>query len=155
VDEAAIFRRLWTERDARVPPHRRIDGEGQPTVEDIATQIREEGEESRPGILAVERKGTAEVIGYCGLVFHGNGHADEPELAFELSRAAQGFGYATEAGNAVVTWAREAGYERLWATVRDWNVASRRVLEKLGFRETDHVERDPVHGDSLLAVREF
>jgi ribosomal-protein-alanine N-acetyltransferase len=43
----------------------------------------------------------------------------------------------------------------LWATVRDWNVASRRVLEKLGFRETDHVERDPVHGDSLLAVREF
>jgi RimJ/RimL family protein N-acetyltransferase len=35
------------------------------------------------------------------------------------------------------------------------DLASRRVLEKLGFRETGRVERDPVHGDSLLAVREF
>jgi ribosomal-protein-alanine N-acetyltransferase len=42
--EAALYRRLWTERDQRVPPHRRIDVEGRPTVEDIATQIRAEGE---------------------------------------------------------------------------------------------------------------
>jgi ribosomal-protein-alanine N-acetyltransferase len=34
-------------------------------------------------------------------------------------------------------------------------VASRRVLEKLGFRETGRVEQDGVYGDSLLAVREF
>jgi RimJ/RimL family protein N-acetyltransferase len=54
----------------------------------------------------------------------------------------------------VVTWASEAGYRRLWAGVRDWNVASRRVLEKLGFHETGRVERDTVHGDSLLTVRE-
>lgn len=38
VGEAAIYRRLWTERDPRVPPHRRIDSEGRPTVEDIAAQ---------------------------------------------------------------------------------------------------------------------
>jgi ribosomal-protein-alanine N-acetyltransferase len=155
VDEAAIYRQLWTERDLRVPPHRRIDREGRPTVEDIAAQIRAEGKESRPGILAVERKGTADVIGYCGLVFHGNGSPDEPELAFELLRAAHGSGYATEAGEAVMTWASAAGYERVWATVHDWNVASRRVLEKLGFRETGQVERDAVHGNSLLAVRAF
>jgi [ribosomal protein S5]-alanine N-acetyltransferase len=43
----------------------------------------------------------------------------------------------------------------LWAKVRDWNVASRRVLQKLGFRETGRVEGDAVHGESLLAVREF
>lgn len=124
-------------------------------MQDIAAQIRAECEESRPGILAVERRGTTDVIGYCGLVFHGNGSPDEPELAFELLRAAHGSGYATEAGQAVVTWASEAGYQRLWATVRDWNVASRRVLEKLGFRETGQVDRDAVHGNSLLAVREF
>jgi RimJ/RimL family protein N-acetyltransferase len=155
VEEAAIYRQLWAERDPRVPPHRRIDPQGRPTVEEIAARIRAEGEESKPGILAVERKGTADVIGYCGLVFHGNGSPDEPELAFELLRAAHGCGYATEAGRAVVTWAREAGYARLWATVWTWNVASRRVLEKLGFRETGQVERDPVHGESLLVVREF
>jgi ribosomal-protein-alanine N-acetyltransferase len=155
VDEAAIYRQLWTERDPRVPPHRRVNPEGRPTDEDIAAEIRAEREGSRSAILAVERKGTADVIGYCGLVFHGNGSPDEPELVYELLRVAHGCGYATEAGRAVVTWAGEAGYERLWATVRDWNVASRRVLEKLGFHETGRVERDAVHGDSLLTVREF
>jgi ribosomal-protein-alanine N-acetyltransferase len=154
-DEAAIYRQLWAERDSRVPPHRRISPEGRPTAKDIATQISAERGESRPGILAVERKGTTDVIGYCGLIFHGNGSPGEPELAYELLRAAHGCGYATEAGRAVVTWVREAGYGRLWAGVRDWNVASRRVLEKLGFRETGRVEHDAVHGDSLLTVQEF
>lgn len=155
VDEAAIYRQLWSERDPRVPLHRRIDPEGRPTLEEIAAEIRAEREQPGPGILAVERKGTADVIGYCGLVFHGNGSPDEPELVYELLRAAHGCGFATEAGRAVITWASEAGCGRLWATVRDWNVASRRVLEKLGFRETGRVERDAVHGDSLLAVREL
>lgn len=80
--EAAIYRQLWTERDPRVPPHRRIDSAGRPTAEDIAARIRAEGGESRPGLLAVERKGTADVIGYCGLNAHGNGSPDEPELAY-------------------------------------------------------------------------
>src|SRR5580692_3442188 len=155
VGEAAIYRQLWTERDLRVPPHRRINSEGRPTVEDIAAQVRTELGELGPGILAVERKGTADVIGYCGLAIHGNGSPDEPELAYELLRAAHGRGYATEAGRAVVTWASEVGYGRLWASVRDWNVASRRVLEKLGFRETGRVEPDAVHGDSLLTVRDL
>ncbi len=155
VNEATVFRQLWTERDPRVPPHRRVDAEGRPNVGDVVTQIRAEREASGPGILAVERKETADVIGYCGLLLHGNGSPDEPELAYELLQVAQGRGYATEAGRAVVTWAGEAGYQRLWAGVRDWNVASRRVLEKLGFRETGRVETDPVHGDNLLAVREL
>lgn len=155
VDEAGIYRQLWTERDPRVPPHRQIDPDGRPTVEDLATQIRAERDGSGPGILAVQLKGAAEVIGYCGLVFNGNGSPDEPELAYELLRAAHGRGYATEAGRAVVTWASEAGYPRLWATVRDWNTASRRVLQKLGFRETGQVEPDADYGDSLLTVREF
>ncbi len=57
VGEAAIYRQLWTERDLRVPPHRRINSEGRPTVEDIAARIRAEREEPGSGILAVERKG--------------------------------------------------------------------------------------------------
>lgn len=155
VNEAAIYRQLWTERDPRVPPHRQIGAEGRPTVEDIATQIRAERGEPGPRILAVERKSTAEVIGYCGLTLHGNGSADEPELAYELLRAAHGCGYATEAGRAVVTRVGEAGYQRLWAGVWDWNVASRRVLKKLGFRETGRVESDAGHGDNLLTVKSF
>lgn len=155
VNEAAVYRQLWTERDPRVPPHRRIDPEGRPTVEDMAAQIGAELEESGPRLLTVERKGAADVVGYCGLICRGDGLPDEPELAYELLRAAHGCGYATEAGRAVVTWASAAGYRRLWAGVRDWNVESRRVLEKLGFRETGRVEPDAVHGDSLLTVREL
>ena len=152
--DAVIYRQLWTERDLRVPPHRRINSEGRPTVEDIAAQVRTELGELGPGILAVERKGTADVIGYCGLAIHGNGSPDEPELAYELLRAAHGRGYATEAGRAVVTWASEVGYGRLWAEVWDWNIASRRVLEKLGFREAGRAGPSSVYGHSLLTVRE-
>lgn len=155
VDDAALHRQLWTERDLRVPPHRRINDKGQPTVDDIAAQLRVVGEESGPGLLMVERKGTADVIGYCGLTSHGNGSTDEPELAYELLRAAHGHGYATEAGRAVVRWAGEAGYRRLWAGVWDWNVASRRVLEKLAFHEVGRVPPDSVHGHSLLTVCEL
>jgi ribosomal-protein-alanine N-acetyltransferase len=128
VGDAAVYRQLWTERDLRVAPHRRINAEGRPAVEDIAAQIRAERGEPGPGLLAVERKGTADVIGYCGLAIHGNGSPDEPELAYELLRAVHGCGYATEAGRAVVTWAGEAGYRRLWAGVWDWNAASPSVL---------------------------
>ena len=153
VGEADIYRLLWTERDARVPEHRRIDAEGRPTVEDIAAQLRAENDGPGPRLLAVERKGPGDVIGYCGLTV-GSGSPDEPQLAYELLRAVHGSGYATEAGRAVIAWASEAGYPRLWAEVWDWNVASRRVLEKLGFRETGRVERTSVHGRSLLTVRE-
>lgn len=155
VSEAAVYRQLWTERDPRVPPHRRVSPEGRPTVEDMAARLRAEAGESRPGLLAVERKGTADVIGYCGLNAHGNGSPDEPELAYELLRAAHGCGYATEAAQAVVTWASEAGYRRLWAGVWDWNVASRRVLEKLGFRDAGRSGPDSAYGHNLLTVQEF
>ena len=155
VDDALIYRRLWTERDPRVPPHRTIDAEGRPTVDDIATRIRTESSATGPRLLTVERKGAGDVIGYCGLILRGHGSPEEPELAYELLRSAHGNGYATEAGRAVVGWATSAGYPRLWAGVRDWNIASRRVLAKLGFRETGQVERDAAHGDSLLTVREL
>jgi RimJ/RimL family protein N-acetyltransferase len=155
VSEAVTYRQLWLERDPRVPPHRRIDAAGRPTVDDIAGQIRAERERPGPGILAVELRATAEVIGYCGLIFRGARPPDDPELAYELLRAAHGFGYATEAGQAVVAWVGEAGYRRLWAQVRDWNVASRRVLAKLGFQETGQVDIDARYGDNLLTVREF
>src|SRR5664280_748177 len=85
VDEAGVYRQLWMERDARVPAHRRIDAEGRPTVEDMASEIRREREEPRPSVLAVERKSAGDVIGYCGLVFHGNGAPNEPGDPVELA----------------------------------------------------------------------
>lgn len=152
VSDAAVFHQLWTERDVRVPPHRQLSSDGRPTVADIAAQIQDAAETSKPGLLTVQRKDDAAVLGYCGLVFTGNGAPDEPELAFELLRAVHNRGYATEAGRAVIEWAGRSGHPRLWATVWDWNLASRRVLFKLGFRDTGEANGESVHGRSLLTV---
>ena len=128
---AAIFQRLWTERDPRVPAHRQVSPDGRPTVEDIAANLRAALGDRGPRLLTVERRDASDVIGYCGLVLRGNGSPEEPELAYELLRVAHGYGYATEAAQAVVAWARDAGYRRLWAGVWDWNAASRRNSQDL------------------------
>jgi ribosomal-protein-alanine N-acetyltransferase len=152
VAEAAVQRELWTERDPRVPPHRRVDADGHPTVAELEESIRTDQMWSI-GLLAVERKAGRDVIGYCGLVDSGRGANGEPELAFELLRRVWSQGYATEASSAVLDWARSFGYERLWATVWEWNTASRRVLAKLGFTETARKEVDAVHGTTLFTTR--
>jgi len=153
VSEAAIQRELWSERDPRLPPHRRIDAEGHPTVADIEDWIRAGDQPPFAGLLAVERKASGDVIGYCGLVDSGQGSEGEPELAYELLRRVRGQGYATEASWAVLDWARSSGYERVWATVWDWNTSSRRVLAKLEFTETHHEEVDAIHGTTLYTTR--
>ena len=63
LDDAAVYRQLWTERDPRVPPHRRVSAEGRPTEADIAAQISVEDAGSHARLLTVVRKGTDDVIG--------------------------------------------------------------------------------------------
>ena len=152
VAEAVVLHELWTERDPRVPPHRRIDADGHPTVTGLEDSIRT-NQPSSIGLLAVERKDAGDVIGYCGLIDSGRGSDGEPELAFELLRRVWRQGYATEASLAVLDWARSSGYEHLWATVREWNTASRRVLAKVGFTETGRKELDAVYGNNLFTMR--
>jgi ribosomal-protein-alanine N-acetyltransferase len=152
VAEAVVLRELWSERDPRVPPHRRIDADGHPTVADLEEWIRTD-QPSSIGLLAVERKDARDVIGYCGLIDSGRGSVGEPQLAFELLRRVWCQGYATEASVAVLDWARSSGYERLWAGVWEWNTASRRVLAKVGFIETERKEVDAVYGTNLLTTR--
>ena len=152
--EAVIQRELWMERDPRVPPHRRIAADGRPTVEDVEDWIRA-NQPSSVGVLAAERKDTHEVIGYCGLIDSGRGSEGEPELVFELLRRVWLQGYATEASLAVLAWVRSSGHRRVWATVREWNTASRRVLAKVGFVETGRVDSDWVYGDTLFTMKQL
>lgn len=150
--DAEVFHQLWTERDPRVPPHRRLV-DGRPGVDDIAARIAAADlYAGGPRLLTVVLADTGSVLGYCGLNGHGSGTPEEPELAFELRGSAQGHGYATEAGRAVVSRARDAGHPRLRAGVWSWNLASRRVLAKLGFREVRRIEPTSEHGHTLLTV---
>jgi ribosomal-protein-alanine N-acetyltransferase len=155
VSDAAVQRDLWTERDPRVPPHRRIAPDGHPTLEDIEDWIRRGDPDASLGLLAAERRGSGDIIGYCGLIPNAHGQDGEPELAYEFLRKVWHQGYATEASWTVLSWAKESGHRRLWATVRDWNTASRRVMAKLGFVETARVEPDNTHGNSLFYMKNF
>ncbi|MFI9811788.1 GNAT family N-acetyltransferase [Saccharothrix variisporea] len=85
VAEAVVQRVVCTERDPRVPPHRRIDADGHPTVAELEDSIRT-SQPSSIGLLAVQHKAARDVIGYCGLIDGGRGAEREPELAFELLR---------------------------------------------------------------------
>ena len=155
VTDAALQRELWTERDPRVPSHRRITPDGHPTVAELENRIRSGNSDPSLGLLAAERRDSGEVIGYCGLIANVHGQDGEPELAYEFLRRAWHRGYATEAAWAALGWANESGYQRLWATVRRWNTASRRVMDRLGFVETARVEPDDIHGDSLFYMKDL
>jgi RimJ/RimL family protein N-acetyltransferase len=71
-------------------------------------------------------------------------------MAFELLPEFHGRGYATEAGRAVRDAAAATGRSRLWAEVREWNSASLRVLDKLGFVSSGQRTDDPLRGDLIL-----
>ena len=59
---------------------------------------------------------------------------DEVEIGYSILEEHRNQGYATEAGKAAVWYALErAGQEILCAIVKPENIASRRVIEKLGF----------------------
>ena len=151
--DSEIVRSLWAERDPR--SRHVIDPDGRPTVIEMRTRITAQLEESaRTGLslLAIETKEEPGFIGYCGLIV-GDASEDEPEIVYEFLRSAMGLGYATEAGQAIIDAAWSTGRTRLWATVREWNTASFRVLHKLGFTNSGKVTEDRDHGNSVWMTR--
>lgn len=82
---------------------------------------------------AVHRREDRRLIGDCGL-YPIEGRGPEVELGFTLAADCWGQGLATEAASACVAHAfGELGIKELRALVVPEHVASRRVLEKLGF----------------------
>jgi RimJ/RimL family protein N-acetyltransferase len=142
--DAAWYRELIGER-----------GEDTPTLEEATTRLarfRDLTIETGIGALAICRRAEGDVIGYCALVV-GRCSLDEPEIAYELLRRFHGRGYATEAAQALVAAAAATGRHRLWSTVRPWNAASLRVLEKIGFRRDHSITDD--RGDVVYLVRDL
>jgi RimJ/RimL family protein N-acetyltransferase len=83
---------------------------------------------------AVELKQTGAFIGQCGL-YPAELKGPEVELAYHLTTASWGNGYATEAAIAVLGRAfGPVGLERVIAIVMPENVGSCRVIEKAGMR---------------------
>lgn len=85
--------------------------------------------------MALEVKETHKVIGSVGL--HRSKKADliyDRELGFVLSEEYWGLGLMPEAAERVIQYAfEELGTEKLIAAHFDFNMQSKRVIEKLGF----------------------
>jgi RimJ/RimL family protein N-acetyltransferase len=131
-----LYMSMWEESDASWYRELVVErGVAKPTLEAALQNVislRERALESGISLLTIRRKEEGDIIGYCGLII-GRSTIEEPEIAYELFQRVHGNGYATEAASAVIEAAAATGRRRLWATVGSWNIASFRVLEKIGF----------------------
>ncbi len=85
------------------------------------------------GLCLAEWRASGEVIGRAGIVPHRGPHGVEGELAWLFAAPWRGRGLATEAGAALIAFARsELSLHRLYAEAHPDNTASIRVMEKLG-----------------------
>jgi RimJ/RimL family protein N-acetyltransferase len=94
--------------------------------------------------LAIERRGDGAFLGWCSLTRWDPTHRSAA-LTYCLRAAAWGQGYATEAVRALLTWAfATLDLNRVQAETDTRNVASARVLEKVGFRREGTLREDCV-----------
>jgi RimJ/RimL family protein N-acetyltransferase len=102
----------------------------------------------------VVEKAGGEVVGSCGFGLPSD--ASEVEFGYVFGRAHWGKGYATEAALACMRYGFERlGFEEVVASVAPQNLASARVLEKVGFELRGMRRFDGEAEDSLyyLATR--
>lgn len=107
-----------------------------PSVEATQARIRklmDHQEQFGFSLWVVEDRATGEIFGDCGLKQLEEG--PEIEVGYRLARPYWGRGYATEAAAASVRYGFETlGLARIAAVVEPPNVASLRVLEKVGLK---------------------
>ncbi|MBS4171718.1 GNAT family N-acetyltransferase [Bacillus sp. FJAT-49736] len=151
-----LYMSMWQESDASW--YRKLVGErgvAKPTI-DVAHKkvisLRDKALETGISLLTIRRKEEGDVIGYCGLII-GRSTLEEPEIAYELFQRVHGNGYATEAASAIVEAVVATGRQRLWSTVRSWNIASFRVLEKIGFIRHHSIWDE--NGEIVWSVRDL
>jgi RimJ/RimL family protein N-acetyltransferase len=127
---------------ARDPHIRRFLFDGQIVTQTWAAEAIEQSRRQHDAsglglwLLFDPALGSGAPIGFAGF-FHFEEIGPEPQLVYALKRAHTGQGYATEAAEALIHHARaRAGLGDIFASVDEPNVASVRILEKLGFEAT-------------------
>ena len=92
--------------------------------------------------LAIVRRGESGLIGNCGIRRKPDNDW-EAAIGYELSPQCWGLGYATEAARAMVDFGfSELGLRRIASWCIADNVASARVLERLGFVQEGRLRRN-------------
>jgi len=107
----------------------------------IAT-CKEMSEEGSGARLVIERAADNAFIGWCCLV-KWNSEYRSATMGYCLDSAAWGQGFATEAASALLKWAFDTlPLNRVQAETDTRNLASARVLEKLGFAREGTLRED-------------
>ena len=87
------------------------------------------------GLWLAHQRETGAVVGFCGFLEIPSIHPD-PQLVYAMFERFTGMGYATEMARTSIAEARrQPGFSTIVASVDEVNVASVRVLKKLGFRK--------------------
>ena len=81
-------------------------------------------------IYAIERKSDREFVGT--LAFVKDAHKDD-EIGFRFLEKYWGLGYGSEIGTGLIDYSKSIGLPKLIGYVIDKNIASAKILEKLGF----------------------
>ena len=126
------------------------DGHVQDRAEaaDTLGRIRRGWDEHGFGRRAIERRSDGVFAGFCGVGFLKSFPelAGEPEIGWRLPRALWGAGYATEAAIASRDdFFRTTEYGHLISLSNPGNVASERIMAKLGMRRVEDA-RHPTFG---------
>ena len=131
VDTDALFQ-VYGDKDAM-----RWVGDGEPLPREDCVRWVEVTENNYArrgyGMSALVLRESGAVIGFCGLVHPGGQEA--VEIKYALVRDHWGQGLATEAVGAMLAYGAQAfELSRVIATIYPENLASQRVLEKVGMR---------------------
>jgi ribosomal-protein-alanine N-acetyltransferase len=125
------------------PEVMRFIGAGQPhsmdqvrgALENVISVWRQHGF----GRWAIVHKADKKMIGWCGLAFLDN--TDEIEIGYGIAKEYWGKGLTTEAAAASIRFGfEELKLNRIVAVAMPENIASRRIMEKIGmkFEKTGH-----------------
>ncbi|PIO48315.1 MAG: hypothetical protein CMR00_05115 [[Chlorobium] sp. 445] len=151
LEDEAYFFETWNDRafrrylfDDRPVPREFVHAQ----IEESIKNFREQ----RLGIWTLVRKDEERRIGFCALRLSPN--RTGVELVYGIETGFWGHGYATEASQAVLRYALEKLHVQCVVATTDWsNVASRKVLEKIGMR-FDHLEKG-THDDMAYFIAEL
>jgi RimJ/RimL family protein N-acetyltransferase len=144
IETTRLHLRTWREDD--LAPYARICADpkvmrylsGPMTREQSEEQVSKfvrHWEERGFGLWAVEEKSSDDFIGFVGMQYQEDWSEGEhrTEVGWRLDRSFWGRGLATEAATASLSYGfEELGLERIISIAAPENLASRRVMEKLG-----------------------
>lgn len=132
LDDVDLLHAMWRDPEVRRYLWDDVEIARERAAEVVGESVRD-WERHRFGLWIVHERG--EAIGFAGFI---PAEDDHPELVFGLLPRAWHRGLATEAAGAVLRYLSGVlGHGGAWAVTDAANVASQRVLERLGMRFDD------------------